>query len=76
MKNAYRELPLIFTANFWKLIAIRDSRWLNSRPAYGAGLLTRFISLVSFCTSCNYRKTKGFHMFSGGIERNQWYEMC
>ena len=35
-KEKHQELHLkgtIFTANFWKRIAICDSRWLNSRPA-------------------------------------------
>ena len=31
-----------------------------------------FHAMVSFYT----QKTKGFLMFSGGIEKDQWHEMC
>ena len=36
--------------------------------------LTHFISLVSF-TPWKHQKAIGFLMFSGGIQRDQWYEM-
>ena len=31
--------------------------------------------LVSFYTPCKHKKTIGFLMFSGDIERNRWHEM-
>ena len=34
-----------------------------------------FVTLVSFDTSWKSQKTTGFMGFSGGKERNQWYEM-
>ena len=37
--------------------------------------LTHFMSLVSFDTPWKYQETFGFLMFSGDIERDQWYEM-
>ena len=36
--------------------------------------LTYFTLLVSFYTPWKYGKTRGFPMFSGGIERDQWQE--
>ena len=36
----------IFTANSWKLIAIRDLRWLNLRPAAGKNA-TLYFHLLS-----------------------------
>ena len=30
----YTKKVTIFAANFWKVIAIRDPWWLNSRPEY------------------------------------------
>ena len=38
-------------------------------------ILTHFMSLVSFDTPGKCQKTKGFVIFSGGIERDQWHEM-
>ena len=38
-------------------------------------LLTHFLSLNSFYTPRKYQKTKGFLMFSGGIERGKWHKM-
>ena len=38
-------------------------------------LLIHSMPLVSFYTSWKHQKTRSFHMFSGGIERNQWNEM-
>ena len=32
----YPKRITVFTMNFWKLIAICDSRWLNSRPSHQA----------------------------------------
>ena len=37
--------------------------------------LTNFMLLVSFDTPWKHQKTRGFMMFSGGIERDQWHEM-
>ena len=37
--------------------------------------LTHFMSLVSFDTPWKHQKNKDFHMFSEGIERDQWHEM-
>ena len=37
--------------------------------------LTHFMPLVSFYTFWKHQKTKGFLVFSGGIEREQWHEM-
>ena len=31
--------------------------------------------LISFNIPCKHQKTSDFLMFSGGIERDQWYEM-
>ena len=38
--------------------------------------LTHFMLLVSFYTSWKYQKTRGFLIFSGGIERDQCRDMC
>ena len=38
-------------------------------------LLTHFMPLVSFDTPWKHQRTKGFLMFSGGIEKDQWHEM-
>ena len=38
------------------------------------GHLTHFLPLVSFYTPWKHHKTRGFLMFTGGIERDQWYE--
>ena len=38
-------------------------------------LLAHFMPLVSFDTPWKHQKTKGFPMFSGGIESDQWHEM-
>ena len=37
--------------------------------------LTHSIPLVSFYTPWKNQKIPGFLMFSGGLEREQWYEM-
>ena len=37
--------------------------------------LTHLIPLVSFYTPWKQQKTFGFLMFSGGIEKVQWYKM-
>ena len=37
--------------------------------------LTYLMSLVSYFTPWKQKKTSDFFMFSGGIERNQGYEM-
>ena len=37
-------------------------------------LLTHFVPLVSF-TSWKHQKTRGFLIFSGGLERNQWHDI-
>ena len=37
--------------------------------------LTHFIPPASFDTPLNHQRIKGFVMFSGGIERDQWDEM-
>ena len=37
--------------------------------------LIHFMPLVSLNTLWKHEKTKGFLMFSGGIERDQWHEM-
>ena len=37
--------------------------------------LTHFMPLGSFYTPGKYQKTRGFLMFSGGIETDQWHEM-
>ena len=33
------------------------------------------MSLVSFYNPSKHQKTRGFFMFSGGVERDQWHEM-
>ena len=38
-------------------------------------MLTYFMSLISFDTPLKHQKARGFVMFSGGIIRDQWYEM-
>ena len=38
--------------------------------------LSHYMPLFSFYTSWKHQKTKGFLMFSGGIEREQWQEMA
>ena len=37
--------------------------------------LTHFMPLISFDTPRKHQNTRGFLMFSWGIERDQWYEM-
>ena len=37
--------------------------------------LTCFMPLISFNTPWEHRKTRGFLMFLGSIERDQWHEM-
>ena len=37
--------------------------------------LNHFVALVSFYTTLKHRNTKGFQMFSGGIERDQSHEI-
>ena len=37
--------------------------------------LTHSVPLVSFYTPRKNQKIPGFLMFSGGLEREQWYEM-
>ena len=37
-------------------------------------VLTHFMPLFSFDNPWKHQKTKGFLMFSGGIERDQWHE--
>ena len=38
-------------------------------------ILTHFMQLVSFSTPWKHKKTFGFLMFSGGIERDQRHEI-
>ena len=38
-------------------------------------ILTRFMPLVSFYIPWKHQKTRGFPMFSGDRERDQWYKM-
>ena len=38
--------------------------------------LSHYMPLFSFYTSWKHQKTRGFLMFSGGIEREQWHEMA
>ena len=37
--------------------------------------LTHFMPLISFDTPRKHQKTRGFLLFSGVIERDQWHEM-
>ena len=37
--------------------------------------LTNFMLLLFFYTPWKHKKPRGFLMFSGGIERDQWHEM-
>ena len=37
--------------------------------------LTNFMSLTSFYTPWKHKKTRGFLMLAGGIERDQWHEL-
>ena len=37
--------------------------------------LTDFMPLISFYTPWKHQKTKGFLMFSAGMERDQWHEV-
>ena len=37
----------IFTSNFWKLIVIHDSRWLNSRPDVSIVIMEVAISVIA-----------------------------
>ena len=37
--------------------------------------LAHFLSLASFYTSWKYQKNTAFRIFSGSIERDQWYEI-
>ena len=37
--------------------------------------LTHFMPLASFYIPWKLQKTRGFLMFSGGIEKDQWHEM-
>ena len=36
--------------------------------------ITHFMPLISFHAPLKHQKTRGFLMFSGGIERDQWHE--
>ena len=38
-------------------------------------LITHFMALVTFYIPWKYEKTRGFLMFSGGIERDHCHEM-
>ena len=40
-----------------------------------SGIFIHFIPLVSFHTPWKHQKTRGFFMFSGGIEWDQWHEI-
>ena len=62
---------LLRTASYWHLINSAKSVkfiLLNST-------LTHLMPLVSFDIPWKRQKIKGFLMFSGGIERDQWHEM-
>ena len=51
-------------------------RYINVFPhILFSSVLTRFMPLISFYTPRKHQKTRGFLMFSGGIERDQWHEM-
>ena len=56
------------------LLHVKQCNLLYSIQKYS--LLTHVISLVSFCTPGKHQKTIGFLMFPGGIERDQWHEIC
>ena len=45
---------------------------LEHSDLFVANLLTHLMPLDSFCTPWKPQKTKGFLMFSGGIEKEQW----
>ena len=38
-------------------------------------LVNPFYATISFYTPWKHQKTKGFLMFFGGIERDEWHEM-
>ena len=48
---------------------------LRSRFSWRKDTLTHFISLVSFYIPWKYQTTRGFLIFSGGIERGPWHEI-
>ena len=50
---------------------ISPNTTMHLEPTY----LTHFMPQVSFYTPWKHQKTKGFLMFPGVIERDQWHEM-
>ena len=44
------------------------------KKIYFSCILTHFMSLIFFNTP-GKQKTRGFLIFSGGIERDHWHEM-
>ena len=50
---------------------ISPNTTMQLEPTY----LTHFMPQVSFYTPWKHQKTKGFLMFPGVIERDQWHEM-
>ena len=51
------------------------SKFVYSEREFVSYSLIHFMPLVSFYTSWKHRKTYGFLMFFGGIERDQWHKM-
>ena len=48
----------------------------NEPSSFHSSLSTHFSPLGSFYTPWKHQKTRGFLMFSGGVEREQWHEMA
>ena len=54
---------------------LNTSLYGNIKHLKVSHLLTHFMPLVSFYALSKHQKTRGFPMFSGGIERDQWNEI-
>ena len=56
------------------VIIVRYAVFICKAPCL-VKLLTHLMSLISFYTLWKHEKTRGFLVFSGGIERDKWHDM-
>ena len=84
LKQFVDKLPTNWLSVFHHFVALALKRLNHFMPMFHlfqcfrlfrSICVTHFIPLVSFYTPWKHQKTRGFLMFSGGLERDQWHEM-
>ena len=73
-KHSFSAPACLFSLTYFPSLHY-SKHFLSTHCAWNISYLTHFMPLASVDTPWK-QKTKGFLIFSGGIERDHWHEMC